>query len=301
MADLAEAGRDDVMPNRLTFALLAGILAASGLIYHDLAWRDMAAAPGRAGVAAIPANPLPNPGNNRSGQEAVPSSTTEPAGPAGLAPADAALIAMSPELKGAFDTVLRGKSLLQGQKPQDLEGEKLLEMASSDIGYALRKSPSETVDDELPGGSSGAPLVITGRAIALTGDTLRLNDISLRLQGIRSPADEDQCRNAGGVAYDCAAWAKDSLSAALGPREVSCKIEGSPSAAYAVPAACHLHIQGRPAMDLAGWMVSSGAALVTDAGGELYGDLQSEARDNRRGLWSGSLGQPDEVPAGQQR
>lgn len=301
MADLAETGRDDLAPNRLTFVLLAGVLAASGLIYHDLAWRDRIMTPAEFGLNTPLTRSVAESEKHQDSPEPVQNAMTELAVPAEIPPADAALIDMSPELKGAFDTVLRGKSLLEGEKPQDLDGEKLLEKASSDIGYALRVTPSDTVEEEVPGGAAGTPLAIAGNAIALSGDTLRLNDLSLRLQGIRSPGDEDQCRNAGGSAYDCAAWAKESLTAALGAREISCEIAGTPSALAAVPATCHLHIPGRPAMDLSGWMVSSGAALVMEDGVERYGELQEEARANQRGLWSGSLGQPDEAPAGQER
>lgn len=319
MADLAAAGpihmtSGQIGPNRLTLALLAGVVAAGGVIANDLTgggassrFEQADIAPfgvegDGAGGVGVPGVPTAMEGADRAAQAVVsPSSPSAPGGGQGFE--TDLLLDMGPELRSAFDTVLRGKSLLDGEKPQDMDGELLREKASAEIGYALRATPEASHDDgsDHVSVNGGAPWVITGKPDVLSGDRLRINDILIDLHGIRSPESEDICRNAGGVRYDCAAWSQEALSAAISSRNVSCDVVGSPDPTNPMAGWCHLHMAGQPAIDIAGWMISAGAALVTEDGQDNYEGLQKKARAERRGLWSGSLGLPDEAKPGQPR
>lgn len=301
MADHRSSGPVGAGPNLLTFALLAGVLGAGGLILQDAVSRG-SSRPGmldpsferQGGISQAPIQQAP-----------VKNGKDHRADPAGEIPSSApdALLDMSPELKSAFDVVLRGKTLLDGERPEDADSEKIREKASRELGYALHATPLEDVSQN-PGGadlSGSAPWVITGKPEALDGASLRLNDLTIHLHGIRAPDDEDMCRNAGGQSYDCAAWSTEVLSAAIGGRNVSCDLVGSPDAGGAIQGWCHLHLAGRSAIDLAGWMVSAGAALATEDGLESYQDIQTQAQDERNGIWSGSLGLSEEPQSGEPR
>jgi endonuclease YncB( thermonuclease family) len=63
---------------------------------------------------------------------------------------------------------------------------------------------------------------VTGAAVVVDGDTLRIGNERIRLHGIDAPEARQQCRDAEGLAYSCSAKATAYLSSLVGVGEVRC-------------------------------------------------------------------------------
>jgi endonuclease YncB( thermonuclease family) len=112
----------------------------------------------------------------------------------------------------------------------------------------------------------------------LDGDTLRLGDQVVRLEGIVAPARGSVCRGDGSGDMDCGVAAANALAALVRGRVVACTIGGHD---------CH----GRPTGDcLAGGIRLSEAQVAGGwARAEIAGlrDTEASARAGGRGIWRG--------------
>jgi endonuclease YncB( thermonuclease family) len=125
-----------------------------------------------------------------------------------------------------------------------------------------------------------------GRALAIDGDSLRLNNVELRLKGIDAPEYRQSCKDAQGQDYPCGRIARRALAELVQEHDVSCAETGKDRYGRSL-AICRSREAGQ---DIAAEMVRQGMAVA-------YGDfdaLESQAKAARRGLWAGSFQRPSE-------
>lgn len=112
------------------------------------------------------------------------------------------------------------------------------------------------------------------------GDTLRVRDTVLRLQGISAPRRGQACQRGDGTGYDCGAAASEALAALVRGHLIACRLNGRDTSGRPL-ALCESG--GRDvnrAMVAGGW-----ARAQVDA--PAFGDDETEARARRVGLWQG--------------
>lgn len=112
----------------------------------------------------------------------------------------------------------------------------------------------------------------------IDGDTLRLRDTLIRLQGINAPTRGKICQQPGGAEFDCGEASGRALAALVRGRAVSCQIDRRDRRGFAQ---AHCDAGG---IDLGRAMVSSGWATASPAISELV-IAETEARQHGLGLW----------------
>jgi endonuclease YncB( thermonuclease family) len=123
----------------------------------------------------------------------------------------------------------------------------------------------------------------SGIATVVDGDSLRMGQKRIRLEGIDAPELAQTCIS-GGRVVNCGRQARDHLRALISGRSVSC--EGWQSDKY-----------GRLLARCTARSIELNAAMVRDGWAVAYGDFalqQAEAQAERRGLWQGDFELPRE-------
>ncbi len=122
----------------------------------------------------------------------------------------------------------------------------------------------------------------------IDGETLKLRDTVIRLEGITVPPRGHACRTASGMGYDCGAASTEALADLVRGHAVACQLNGRDQAGF-TQAICE---SGGTALNralvLAGWAraQSSRAAGSTVS----FGPEESDARLERRGFWRDGRG-----------
>lgn len=114
------------------------------------------------------------------------------------------------------------------------------------------------------------------------GDTLRVKETVLRLQGVEAPPRGRMCQAPNGTSFDCGAAAAAALADMVRNRRVVCQLAGRDSAGYP-QAQC---IAGET--DLNRQLVANGWARAR-ADAPAFGPEESRARTELRGLWRGGV------------
>jgi endonuclease YncB( thermonuclease family) len=112
------------------------------------------------------------------------------------------------------------------------------------------------------------------------GETLRLQEVVVRLLGVAAPPRGQICHHADGTSFDCGAASAESLSHMVSGHGVTCQLHGRDSAGRTL-AVCQA--DGRAlnqAQVIGGWARAS--AEMPSLGGD-----ETEARTQHRGLWAG--------------
>ena len=137
------------------------------------------------------------------------------------------------------------------------------------------------VPADLFGRASGIATTISAESpqvAVIDGDTLRLRDTLIRLQGITAPMRGRPCQDAAGQQFDCGEAAGRALANLVRGRAVSCQIDGRDRRGFA-QAQCDAG-----GIDLGQAMVSTGWAAASPAAGALV-TAESHARQRGLGLW----------------
>ena len=137
-------------------------------------------------------------------------------------------------------------------------------------------------------GRLGVPVVdehAPGRLLAVDGDTLRGPDGDIRLYGIDAPELHQTCEGPKGRDYPCGRDARNRLDRLTRGRTLACEARDTDrfGRTVAVCRAGDLDINRQMVMD--GWAV----AYPGRAG---YENAEADAREARRGLWSGVFQPP---------
>ncbi|MEM1378044.1 MAG: thermonuclease family protein [Pseudomonadota bacterium] len=130
-----------------------------------------------------------------------------------------------------------------------------------------------------------------GSAFVIDGDSIRVDGREVRLKGIDAPERGQNCTNAGGALFDCGAKARAELQRLIGDRSVKCDSLELDRFGRALSTCT----AGSDAVSLNEQMVMSG--WVVDFGG--YPGVESNAREERVGLWAGEFSMPRDFRARQ--
>lgn len=130
------------------------------------------------------------------------------------------------------------------------------------------------------------PWKLEGRASAVTGDTLRIGGNSVVLDGIEAPETTQSCRGSAGI-WPCGTAAKDALAGLLRGRRVTCDVLGDEP--NAKRARCYA-----AGDDIAEKLVRNGHVFATGGFWGSYSSVQSEAEQEKAGLWAGEADRPQD-------
>lgn len=129
------------------------------------------------------------------------------------------------------------------------------------------------------GAASATAGDITGRAHVLDGDSLRIDELEIRLRGIDAPEYRQTCVREG-RSHRCGIDAWKGLKQMLGSNPVRCTWSERDNYARAL-ATCYVDGENINAR-----LVAAGLALAYTRYSDRYADEQAYARNQSIGLWS---------------
>jgi endonuclease YncB( thermonuclease family) len=132
----------------------------------------------------------------------------------------------------------------------------------------------------------------SGSVHVIDGDSLRMGDVEVRLQGIDAPEYSQICKDRHGSKYQCGKHAASILRGLIVSQKISCTSHEMDRYGRSV-AICMSGGQ-----DLNADMVRLGWA-VAYVNGSAYRGHESEARRAKRGLWAGNFEMPEAFRARQ--
>jgi endonuclease YncB( thermonuclease family) len=122
----------------------------------------------------------------------------------------------------------------------------------------------------------GAVAAEAHQVAVVDGDTLRLHDTVVRLDGVAAPQRGRTCPDGRGSGYDCGAAASAALAALVRDRRVDCRLSGRDGSGL-VQGVCEAGgTELNRALVMAGWARSDAPGLA---------EAEAAARAGRRGLW----------------
>jgi endonuclease YncB( thermonuclease family) len=134
--------------------------------------------------------------------------------------------------------------------------------------------------------SKSDPSKLEGRAIAITGDRLRIAGTVILLDGIEAPEPSQSCERKTGT-WRCGAAAKDALAGLIRGRRVSCEIVDEDESGK----------RGRcetRGADIAEALARNGNVFSNGGFLSRYADAESEAQSEKIGLWAGTPERPQD-------
>jgi endonuclease YncB( thermonuclease family) len=135
-------------------------------------------------------------------------------------------------------------------------------------------------------GTSRPP--VEGRANAVSGDTLRIKDRTLRLAGIDAPEHQQTCGGRGRERrWRCGAVARTALQELVRNKTVRCDLSGRDSGGLDL-ASCRIGNK-----DVAAELVSGGHVFARAGFFASYARLEEVARSAGLGVWRGSAERPE--------
>ena len=129
---------------------------------------------------------------------------------------------------------------------------------------------------------------LEGTAKALDGDSLRLGEVEIRLLGLDAPEYRQTCIGKDGAEWSCGIEARNALARILkNSNPLRCVGDGVDKFGRQL-ARC----ETSDGKDVTAEMLRLGFAVSNDAFFGHYAKAQSEARDQKRGIWQGSFENP---------
>lgn len=149
--------------------------------------------------------------------------------------------------------------------------------ASPTTGIASRSSPAAAAAES-----------VSGRAVAVTGDTLRIGGRLVRLAGIEAPEREQRCTLESGRPWGCGSAATQALAALVKSGVVSCDLTRTGAAG---PSRGLCRAGGK---DIGAQLVEAGHVFAETGWFARYASEEATARDSKAGLWRGEPERPSE-------
>jgi endonuclease YncB( thermonuclease family) len=128
---------------------------------------------------------------------------------------------------------------------------------------------------------------LEGRAVAIAGDMLRVGGKEILLDGVEAPEVGQSCERKGS-AWRCGIAAKDALAGLVRGRRIACEIVGEADSGLKT-ARC-----SAAGSDLAEKLVRGGKVFATGGFMGRYSGAESDAADEKLGLWSGEPERPED-------
>ena len=134
--------------------------------------------------------------------------------------------------------------------------------------------------------ATAAHAEIAGRASVIDGNTIEIHGQHIPLDGVDAPEKGQPCYDAAGQAYRCGTIAARALDQFVGDSPVTCRERTTDRYGRTV-ADCSVR-----GVDSEEWLVRNGHALAYRRYSSDYIGAEQEAKNNKRGVWSGSLMPP---------
>jgi endonuclease YncB( thermonuclease family) len=131
---------------------------------------------------------------------------------------------------------------------------------------------------------------LEGRAVAVTGDSLRFAEATVALDGIEAPERDQQCLR-GDKRWRCGEAAKDALARAIRGKRVSCDLTGTANDGKKTGSCT---VRGA---DIAEALVREGHVFAVEGLFSRYATDESDARRAGAGVWAGEPERPAEYRA----
>jgi endonuclease YncB( thermonuclease family) len=135
------------------------------------------------------------------------------------------------------------------------------------------------------------PSKLEGRAVVVSGDTLRVAGTLIVLDGIEAPEATQYCQRTSGQhtsgKWRCGVAAKDALASLVRGRRISCDIVGDGEGAKR--ARCYSRSN-----DIAQQLVRDGNVFANGGFLSRYASYESEAQTDKIGLWAGNADRPQD-------
>lgn len=163
--------------------------------------------------------------------------------------------------------------------------------ATAPAALAARSETAAPLPGRAERTSTADGRLVSGRAVVLSGDTIRVGNRRIRLSGIEAPAHGQRCARANGHSWRCDTAAKAALAKLVRRRTVSCEI-GSGGEARSATGRCTVD-----GADIAEKLVAAGAVFAQAGFWAPYTGTESDARAAARGLWTGKAQRPAEYRA----
>lgn len=136
-------------------------------------------------------------------------------------------------------------------------------------------------------GAQFSQTLISGHAVVIDGDTILIGGAHIRLYGVDAPESSQHCNDDQGRPYGCGLLATSALEEEIGGDAVVCIPRDTDRYGRTV-AVCAA--RGR---DLGNALVRRGYAIAYRRYSTMYVDAEIEARETKRGLWSGTFQEPE--------
>jgi endonuclease YncB( thermonuclease family) len=140
-------------------------------------------------------------------------------------------------------------------------------------------------------GPSDQASAVAGRAVALSGDTLRIARTTIAIAGIEAPLYGQTCVSATSRRWRCDAAAKTALARLAGSGTVSCTLAGTDAQGQR-SGTCRIGEK-----DIAAELVRNGHVFAATGLFSSYGGLEEKAREAKIGIWSGTPKRPEDYRA----
>ena len=139
--------------------------------------------------------------------------------------------------------------------------------------------------------AAAALALVQGQPHVTDGDTIRIGESRIRLEGIDAPEMSQRCTRADGSGWQCGAAARAALIQKIGNQSVRCEISGTDRYDRS------LGTCWAGTVNLNGWMVRSGWAVSYRRYSMRYVSDEKVARAGRLNIWNGRFEQPSDYRA----
>jgi endonuclease YncB( thermonuclease family) len=129
---------------------------------------------------------------------------------------------------------------------------------------------------------------ISGRALAIAGDLMKVDGTLVRINGIEAPSTGQPCYRANGRRWNCASVARSGLARIVRGRNLTCTPSGQDNRGY-VLADCRI---GQT--DVAKALVQHGYVFAVRSFFGQLNETEDAARAAKKGIWQGKVQRPQE-------